>query len=266
MGFVYPLIESLFEAQDLADIPEYEKRTERMAHNRPLIAERFALQIEQTVKPFLNKPFKDCSVLDLGCGYGYTASALAIRCAKVVGVEPSADMLTVASTLNNPEGKLSFVQGTLAEVSLKEQFDVVVLDNVFEHIEDQVGALREIDSRLGPAGVVFFLIPNKLWPIEVHYRLPFLSYLPLLWANRYLRWTGFGTDYRDASFAPTYWSLKRMLRTQQEWEYFFTLPADISLAQGGSSIFYRVGVNMIERFPALWAVSKAFLVVARRKT
>jgi hypothetical protein len=91
--------------------------------------------------------------------------------------------------------------------------------------------------------------------------LPFLSYLPLSLANRYLRWTGRGTDYTDASYAPTYWRLNRLLRARPELEYHYVLPADVALTTAGGSWLYRTGIAAIRRWPALWAISKAFLVI-----
>jgi hypothetical protein len=112
--------------------------------------------------------------------------------------------------------------------------------------------------------VLYVLVPNKLWPIEVHYRLPFLSYLPLGVANWYLRATGRGTDYTDASYAPSYFRLRRLLRAQPELTSEFVLPARIELTAGGARWHYRWGVRAIRACPLLWAISKAFLVVARK--
>jgi hypothetical protein len=143
-------------------------------------------------------------------------------------------------------------------------FDLAVMDNVLEHIEDQREALHQMSSLLALGGVAFLLIPNKLWPIEVHYKLPFLSYLPLPAANLYLRASGRGRDYRDASYAPTYLGLQGLLRERPELDARFTLPADTSLAQGGASTTYRLGTELIRRWPALWAISKSFLVLAKK--
>ena len=112
--------------------------------------------------------------------------------------------------------------------------------------------------------MVYLLLPNKLWPMEVHYNLPFLSYLPLPLANLYLPVRA-RKDYTDASYSPTYWKLRRMLRDRGELDFGFMLPADLSLATNGNSWLYRNGVHAIQRFPFLWCISKAFLVVAKKR-
>ena len=139
----------------------------------------------------------------------------------------------------------------------------IVLDNVYEHLANQEDALRRMHRALRPGGVLYMLMPNRLWPREVHYGLPFLSWLPLRVANLYLRWSGRGTDYADASYARTYWTLRRSLR-HHDWSWRFALPADPSATHAGTPLHYRLGMSAIRRHPALWAVSKSFLVVAKR--
>jgi SAM-dependent methyltransferase len=141
-----------------------------------------------------------------------------------------------------------------------------VLDNVYEHLPDHALALSRISGALRPGGTLYLLTPNRLWPIEAHYRLPFLSWLPLRAANQYLRLSGRGSDYTDASFAPTYRALKRQLDARPEIEWTFALPGDPQATASGAPLHYRAGMAAIRKLPALWAISKAFLVVARKRT
>ena len=110
-------------------------------------------------------------------------------------------------------GSLEIRTSSVYEMDDAGCYDLVVLDNVLEHLPDEPREALELLSRsLRPGGAIYILVPSKLWPIEVHYYLPFLSYLPLRLANWYLRLTGPGSDYTDASYAPTYFGLKRLLR------------------------------------------------------
>lgn len=250
----------------MSNLPEYERVSLDMVE-RGRLAAGFARQIELTTSPFLERPFERCELIDIGCGYGHTAAELARKCAHVVGLEPCSDLAEHARQLAQREGSPKFEvrEMPVEELDDVEAFDVAVLDNVLEHIEDQREALRVISRCLRPGGVVFILVPNKMWPLEVHYKLPFLSYLPLTLANRYLRITGRGHDYRDASYAPSYRRLKRLLTELPELDYRFTVPADVSLADGGARASYRLGVAMLERFPQLWMISKAFLIIAKKR-
>lgn len=248
------------------ELPEYERLSLRMAE-RSRLAAGFARQIELTAGPRLDVPLAECEAIDIGCGYGYTAAELAKTCKRVVGIEPNEALAEQARRTVEERGltNLEIRQVAIGELDDVERFDLAIMDNVLEHIEDQRDALRRLSDCLRPGGVAFILVPNRYWPIEVHYQLPFLSYLPLPLATRYLRASGRGTDYRDASYAPSYRRLRGLLRERPELDARLTLPADISLAEGGGSLVYRVGVGALRRFPPLWALSKAFLVVAKKR-
>lgn len=253
-----------------AELPEYE-RSLRMVQRRRL-ATGFARQIAITTQPFLDRPFAECRVADLGCGYGYTALELAGSCREVVGIEPNAALAAEADRLAaaSPGGAGNFtfrVQGVgeFGHGADAGAFDVAVLDNVLEHLDDQPDALERVSSCLRPGGVAYILVPNRWWPIEAHYALPFLAWLPLPLANRYLRASGRGQDYTDASYAPSYLRMRRLLAQRPELDARFTVPGDVGLAEGGGSALYTAGVAALRRFPALWAVSKAFLVVAVKR-
>ncbi len=200
-------------AADPADgRPRYDVRGDRNMHDeRAPLAESFARQILLTCRPYLPAAPAELSVLDVGCGYGHTALALARQCRRVAGIEPEAALATSAERLAEASGlaNLEFRRQSVYDLDERECYDLAVLDNVFEHLPDQPLALRKVSDALRAGGVLYLLVPNKLWPVEVHYRLPFLSYLPPGLANRYLRLTGRGQDYTDASYSPTYWRLNR---------------------------------------------------------
>ena len=56
--------------------------------------------------------------------------------------------------------------------------------------------------------------------------------------------------------------MNRLLRARPELKFHYVLPADVSLTTAGNTWLYRTGVAAIRRCPWLWAISKAFLVVA----
>jgi SAM-dependent methyltransferase len=224
----------------------------------------FAHQVLSTTRAFREKSDGELDVLDLGCGYGDTAFHLAQTCRSVVGTEPAGELIRVAEDkrLKSPLPNLTFRKEGVEQLNERERYDLILLDNVYEHLPDHDRALTAITRALRPGGVLYLLTPNKLWPVEAHYRLPFLSYLPLPWANRYLRLTGRGIDYRDASYAPTYWSLKRRLDARPELSWRYVLPGERGITVSGTPLHYRLGMAAIERLPGLWAISKALLVVA----
>ncbi len=230
----------------------------------PERAADFARQILATTAPRLLRPFSELDVLDVGCGYGATAMELARHCRHVVGLEPGRSLYESGLRLlaERQSGNVELKHAGIEELDAEDRYDLVVLDNVFEHLPDQPGALTRLLRALRPGGVMYILTPNKLWPFEAHYGLPFLGWLPLRWANAYLRLSGRGTDYTDASYAPTYGRIKRLFAAHPEIRFSFVLPANLSLSYRGVPVHYRVGAALIKRFPSLWRISKSLLVVA----
>ena len=238
-----------------------------MLAKRALLAHGFATQILETCRPYLNHDGHGLSVLDVGCGYRHVSLELAKRCRLVTAIDACQSFVEFATNLQRESGvaNLQIRQQSIADLDDRGCYDLVVFDNTLEHIADQKLALERASTALTVGGVMYLVVPNKLWPMEVHYGLPFLSYLPLRWANLYLRATGRGTDYSDASYAPTYFRLRRLLRSHPELSYRFGIPADISLASMGRSLHYRIGVAALRRCRWLWVVSKVFLIIARRE-
>ena len=135
-------------------------------------------------------------------------SADAARPSSGVSLPPTCTRRLSRSLSQAVHGRVEFVHAGVESLDYREAFDLVILDNVYEHLPDHDAALAAIWRAMRPGAVLYVLVPNKLWPVEAHYDLPFLSWLPLPLANRYLRLTRRGNSYEDASYAPTYWGLK----------------------------------------------------------
>jgi 2-polyprenyl-3-methyl-5-hydroxy-6-metoxy-1,4-benzoquinol methylase len=247
------------------DRPYYDRDgSTGMRTRRGQLAAGFAQQVLATCRPFLPAPDRELAVLDVGCGYGFTTVELAKRCREVVGIEPSTFLFSEAGQLARESGisNVEIRNVSVTELAEESRYDLVVLDNVLEHLPEQPLALERISASLKRGGVLYIVVPNKLWPLEVHYRLPFLSYLPLPVANWYLRLTGRGTDYTDASYAPTVFRIRRLFAKRPELSFRLVPPANVSLATLGASLHYRLGIASLRWCPCLWAISKVFLIVA----
>lgn len=98
------------------------------------------------------------SVLDLGCGTGRFAAALA-EGQTVVGADPAAAMLAVAR--QRPGGdKVAWVQSDAQSLRLERTFDLIVLTGhafqVFLTERDQKAVLATIAAHLAPEGRFIF--------------------------------------------------------------------------------------------------------------
>lgn len=249
------------------DLPLYAPTSHSTPRVEVDVAGRLAAQIIDLCSPFIDKPTKDWDVLDCGCGSGGTTIELAKRCRYVKGIDPSRALydLAVRRAADSGVSNVFFECIGASELRDVDAFDLVVLDNVLEHIRDQMLAFKRLHAALRREGILFVVVPNKLWPIEAHYGLPFLSYLPLPLANLYLRITRRGIDYSDACFAPTYWSLRKLLRRTGFPDFQFVVPSNLGNTRKGAVWYYRVGAWLLRHIPALWIISKGFVVVAKKK-
>lgn len=104
------------------------------------------------------------SVLDLGCGTGLLAAALAAD-RFVVGVDPAAAMLDIARRRLGGD-RVSWFEADARDVRLDRQFDLVLLTGhafqVFLSRGDQAAVLRTIAAHLGPGGRFVFDTRNPV--------------------------------------------------------------------------------------------------------
>ncbi|NJO10610.1 MAG: 3-demethylubiquinone-9 3-O-methyltransferase [Leptolyngbyaceae cyanobacterium SL_1_1] len=102
------------------------------------------------------------SVLDVGCGGGYTCEFLAERGALVCGIDQSAACIEAA----RQHASSPIVYGVGAAEHLPygdRQFDVVTCVDVLEHVDDLAQTLSEIRRVLKPAGLFCFDTVNRTW-------------------------------------------------------------------------------------------------------
>ncbi len=94
-------------------------------------------------------------VIDVGCGYGAVARSIAERVpdATVLGIDMDAGRLGQAKSADNPDS-LTFVEGDVLTDLPDGQWDVVVMSNVLEHIDERVDFLKELAAAARPEKVL----------------------------------------------------------------------------------------------------------------
>jgi len=138
------------------------------------------------------------ALLDVSCSTGIMSRRFATRFGHVTGID--IDESAVEFARRQPSvGDVDFeVMDALATTFADDTFDVVVCNQMYEHVPDAGRLMREIHRVLKPGGVCYFGATNRLKIIETHYgRLPFLSWLPKPMANLYLRALGRSRYYYE---------------------------------------------------------------------
>lgn len=104
-------------------------------------------------------------MLDLGCGVGEYVRAFGQAGASALGCDIERSRLA--------EGRARGARGLVAAAGETLPFasgslDVVVLNEVIEHVADEVETLREVARVLAPRGRAVIFAPNRLYPFETH--------------------------------------------------------------------------------------------------
>jgi len=95
-----------------------------------------------------------------------------------------------------------------------EFFDIVISNHVIEHVGDraqQASHVAELCRVLKTGGYAYLATPNRWQIIEPHFSLPFLSWIPRQWRDRYVRIAGKGERYDCDLLRPI--ELQRLLQT-----------------------------------------------------
>lgn len=149
------------------------------------------------------------SILDVSCSTGLIANYFAPLFDQVTGIDIDADAVDFARANSDARNVEFHVMDALHTSFDDDSFDIVVCNQMYEHVPDAGQLLREIRRILVPGGVCYFGATNRLKIVETHYgRLPFLSWLPKPLANLYLRMLGRGSHYYENLH--TYWTLQRL--------------------------------------------------------
>lgn len=107
-----------------------------------------------------------CRVLDAGSGAGYGTAELARTAAGTIGVDVSADAVAYARE-HYAAPNVHFLQASCAALPIAQAaFDLAVVFEVIEHIDNWRSLLAELRRVLAPAGRLIISTPNKAYYAE----------------------------------------------------------------------------------------------------
>ena len=136
-------------------------------------------------------------LLNVGASSGAMDVVFAEAFASVVGIDIDDNAIGYAQQ-KHVRGNLRFLVADALNIPFPAySFDAVVCSQIYEHVPDQPKLFEEIYRVLRPGGVCYFAATNRLVPVEPHYRLWFLSWLPRSLADRYLYVRGRGDHYYE---------------------------------------------------------------------
>jgi ubiquinone/menaquinone biosynthesis C-methylase UbiE len=213
---------------------------------------------------------KFASVLEVGCGAGSFLIAARRKVEQVVGVDMAMRWLVLAKKqLAELKLDLPLVCCYAEYLPFKDNsFDLIVAEDVLEHVQQQDRMLRESHRVMCGDGVLSLKIPNRfsLTP-EPHVRVWGVGFLPRPLMSPYVEWLT-GNPYRHVRLT-SFLETKRLLRASGFDDNDFSIPPISEYELLGSSRFRQVGAtvyHLIRRVPVfrtlLYYIGPFFHVLA----
>ena len=168
-----------------------------------------AEKIRNLLVRYSRRPLTTLNCLDIGCFSGLMTAELAPLFRATCGVDY--DWHGLRDARPNPGHGLDFVRADAMRLPFRDAaFQLVLCTHTHEHVPDDRLLFREMHRVLEPGGLAFLSAPNWLFPIEPHYFVPFLHWLPARMADHRLQRLGGPPHYYERM--RTWWGLRRELR------------------------------------------------------
>lgn len=123
---------------------------------------------EAVREAFPQRAREELRVLDVGCGNG---SQLALPLAQggfhLKGVDTDARSIAHAKRLAEGLTTIEFVCARVEELPASELYEVVILSEVLEHLENPEELLSESAKRMTPDGIMIVTVPNGFGEFEI---------------------------------------------------------------------------------------------------
>jgi len=147
----------------------------------------------------------------------------------------------------------------------KKEFDVVICNQIYEHVPNPFKLVAEIRRVLKDEGFCYFGAGNRFCIWEAHYHLYFLSMIPKPLANIYVRIARGEKEYYENLFS--YFKLLKLLRTFDIYDYTYKVirhPEKFSCTEEIhlKSIFKRLPLSI---YKILLPVIPAYIWVLTKK-
>ena len=133
-------------------------------------------------------------ILDVGCSNAVFLDVLVEELNAQFGLGVDLDSGAMPKAMPR---RVGLVGSALALPLLNSSVDLILCNHTYEHVTDVFTLFEEIRRVLKPGGMVYFGAMNSRWPIEPHYHLPFIHWLPKQWSKVIMRLLGYQMGYLE---------------------------------------------------------------------
>jgi len=137
------------------------------------------------IKKTIKLPLKNLKIVDVGCGGGLVCEPLNKLGAQVLGIDFVKKNIKIAKKHALKENlKIKYIVNNINNLKLKKKYDVILLLEIIEHVENWHKTIRSINKFLNPNGIIILSTINR----------NFLSqFFAIFIAEKILRWIPQGT-------------------------------------------------------------------------
>ena len=258
----YKKAEFLAEQSDKLDLKElvklYYSITPRVSKGR---AERFTRRMfalvekglenlreieEVSKKRYRNRTVSN-AVLEIGCGTGGFLVAAKDKFKYVVGIDIALRWLVITSKRLNEFGlEVPLICGCAEYLPFEDgSFDLIVAEDVLEHVRDQEATLRECHRVINKEGILFLATPNRfsITP-EPHAHVWGVGFLPRKWMNGYVKLIK-GISYEHHKVL-SFFGLKMLLKKCSFQDHEILLPRIPEAELKSFSTFEKIQVAIYD--------------------
>jgi 2-polyprenyl-3-methyl-5-hydroxy-6-metoxy-1,4-benzoquinol methylase len=143
------------------------------------------------------------NIIDVGCGSGHIAAYFS-EGNRVLAVD------VVDQVSPDIKEKINFIktENDLSSFS-SGGFDIVILNHVLAHTKNKLKLMLGINRLLKNDGICYVANPNRYYPVEPYYKIPFLHYLPQKLFFKLAKY--FGKNQEDV-YLISHLSIKKLAR------------------------------------------------------
>ena len=146
------------------------------------------LRIEYILKNINQKKIEKLEILDLGCGGGLVCEPLSRLKAKITGIDFVKENIDIAKQhAKISKLKIQYIHDDLNFLKISKKFDVILLLEVLEHMENWKTFIKKVKKLLKPNGILIISTIN---------RTKFSKFFAIFLAENFLNWVPKNThDY-----------------------------------------------------------------------
>ncbi len=135
--------------------------------------------------------------VDIGCSGGFFTTAITPYFRNVIGIDIDLHALRLANEQQIGSNLYYLGADSMSLPLTDESVDLIICNHVYEHVPDPQRLFHEIRRVLAEDGICYLGAASRWIPMEPHYHLPFLSWLPKVIAHHYMRLFGKGDYYYE---------------------------------------------------------------------